>query len=371
MVAATKPMSLRQIAVELGVSHTLLSLWKQGKRSLSPELEARYHQLVTTGYKNGYKTTGNNGSINRDSDTVSTSRACSSVVEQSAHNRVKKTQTLSVPPTTTWQTALDSFLKSRREGISPNTIRDYSIILRKALGVLGLAPTTATINNYLSSLTCSLGGKYGYFKDIRAFYNWLYSPRSGLPFNPQDNPVQWVDAPKRPKLILPSLSCQQVERLLDEAECIRDRAIIAMLTESGLRLSELTKLKASDINWQNRTVRTIGKGSKEGYAPFGSLSERYLRAWLAQYQPNGGFIWGMKAWGIVSMLSRLHRKTGLTCNPHTFRRTFASLLRKQGIDSLTIRDLGRWESVAMVERYTRSVTFEDSLKHYKSPLSVA
>ena len=47
-------MSLRQIARELGVSHTLLVLWRQGKRNLSPELVARYHQLVTSGYKNGY-----------------------------------------------------------------------------------------------------------------------------------------------------------------------------------------------------------------------------------------------------------------------------------------------------------------------------
>jgi hypothetical protein len=51
-------------------------------------------------------------------------------------------------------------------------------------------------------------------------------------------------------------------------------------------------------------------------------------------------------------------------NPHTFRRTFACLLRKAGVDSLTIKDLGRWESLEMVQRYTRPVTFEDSLKHY-------
>ena len=50
-------MSLRQIAKELGVSHTLLGLWRQGKRSLAPELEARYHQLVTSGYN---ATSGNN-----------------------------------------------------------------------------------------------------------------------------------------------------------------------------------------------------------------------------------------------------------------------------------------------------------------------
>ena len=45
-------MSLRKIAKELGVSHTLLVLWRQGKRKLAPEIEARYHELVTSGYKN-------------------------------------------------------------------------------------------------------------------------------------------------------------------------------------------------------------------------------------------------------------------------------------------------------------------------------
>jgi hypothetical protein len=50
------------------------------------------------------------------------------------------------------------------------------------------------------------------------------------------------------------------------------------------------------------------------------------------------------------------------------RRTFACLLAKKGIDSLHIMRLGRWESISMVERYTRSVRFEDSLKLYKAPL---
>jgi integrase len=68
------------------------------------------------------------------------------------------------------------------------------------------------------------------------------------------------------------------------------------------------------------------------------------------------------------MLQVLSSETGLPCNPHTFRRTFACLLRKAGVDTMTIKDLGRWESLEMVQRYTRSVTFEDSLKFYKAPL---
>ena len=64
------------------------------------------------------------------------------------------------------------------------------------------------------------------------------------------------------------------------------------------------------------------------------------------------------------------KKTGLPCNPpHTFRRTFACLLRKARVDTMTIKDLGRWESLEMVQRYTRSVSFQDSLKFYKAPLS--
>jgi site-specific recombinase XerD len=111
----------------------------------------------------------------------------------------------------------------------------------------------------------------------------------------------------------------------------------------------------------------MGKGRKEAYAPFGELSEQYLKEWLAQYEPNGN-IWGINENGIQTMLKRLGQFTGLPCNPHTFRRTFACLLRKAGVDTMTIKDLGRWESLEMVQRYTRSISFQDSLKFYKAPL---
>jgi len=142
-----------------------------------------------------------------------------------------------------------------------------------------------------------------------------------------------------------------------------------LFTESGLRLSELTNIKMRDIDWSNRTIRIIGKGRKEALAPFGALSESYLKEWLAEFHPNGSNIWGMNEWGVISMLRRLRKETSLPCNPHTFRRTFACLLRKSGLDTMTIKDLGRWESLEMVQRYTRSVNFNDSLKFYKAPLS--
>ena len=112
----------------------------------------------------------------------------------------------------------------------------------------------------------------------------------------------------------------------------------------------------------------MGKDRKWACDLSSELSTGYLRHWFVEYLPKGN-IWGVNEWGVVSMLRRLEATTGLPCNPHTFRRTFACLLRKQGLDVLTIKDLGRWESLEMVQRYTRSVTFQDSLKFYKGVLS--
>jgi site-specific recombinase XerD len=116
----------------------------------------------------------------------------------------------------------------------------------------------------------------------------------------------------------------------------------------------LLSIKTTDIDWESRTIRVIGKGNKEGYAPFGSLTEKYLHLWFYEHLPESNqCIWNIGFWGIKSMLEDLKKETGLPCNPHTFRRTFACLLRKAGVDTMTIKDLGRWESLEMVQRYTR------------------
>ena len=66
-----------------------------------------------------------------------------------------------------------------------------------------------------------------------------------------------MDAPKVPKLILPSLSKEQIELLLDRANNVRDNAIIALFTESGLRLSELSNIRQRDIDWQAQIATKI------------------------------------------------------------------------------------------------------------------
>ena len=257
---------------------------------------------------------------------------------------------------------LPLFMRSREAmGVSPGSMSFYRTKLTRFFS--DLDPSKATrqdIETFLLQF-CNPGNRHCYFRAIRTFYNWR-EENYNLP-----TPMKYMRAPKLPKLIMPALNKEQVLFLIEQAGNVRDKAIIAVLTESGLRLSELAGIQPGDIDWEEHTIQVIGKGRKEALAPFGGLTEIYLRQWIKTSVPEGN-IWGLNVWGIESMLRRLERKTGITCNPHVFRRTFACLLRKAGLDVLMIKDLGRWESLEMVQRYTRSITFKDCLSAYKQAL---
>jgi site-specific recombinase XerD len=95
---------------------------------------------------------------------------------------------------------------------------------------LGLIPTPRQLNRYFNSLTCSIGGKHAYYRAISVFYNWLFSPRAGFDLRIDQNPISPVEPPKRPRLILPSLTKEQVELLISKAQSIRNKAIISLLS---------------------------------------------------------------------------------------------------------------------------------------------
>jgi len=332
-----KGKSLRAIAKELGVSHSYLSQVINGKR---PASEKVLTTLLTSSLIDGAVLSYNESAWQR-----------SSVVEQRTHKRACEPAKL-----------IQQFIESRREGLSTNTIKYYSDYLKRAIQIVSFNVSCHDITMYLKSLKCSAGGKHSYFRVLRTFYNWLYSRKSGYHLNVQDNPILDVDAPKVDRKILPSFTPQQVSYLIEQASCVRDKAIISLFADSGLRLSELASIKLQNIDWQNRLIKVKCKGNKEGLAPFGKMTEDLLKQWLSTH--NGSKLWDLKFRGVSIMLKRLSARTGLPCNAHTFRRTFASILAKRGVDSLHIMRLGRWESIQMVERYTRSVQFEDSLKLY-------
>jgi site-specific recombinase XerD len=229
-------------------------------------------------------------------------------------------------------------------------------------------PNSIQLSEWLGKHTP--GARKRLFETFRAFGRWL--ERKGVVRNPWSD----IDVPKVPEPILEAPSPDNVKELFTYIDslypadlALRNKAIVAVFIESGLRLFELSAIKQEDINWTEQTIRVWGKGQREGKAPFGQTSANLLKQWLS-VQHGSKNIWGIDRSGIQVMLKRLHKATGITCNPHSFRRAFASILLKSGADSLDIKRLGRWQNLEMVDRYCRSVQFEDSLKHYRSPLDM-
>ncbi|MCK5316456.1 MAG: tyrosine-type recombinase/integrase, partial [Anaerolineales bacterium] len=260
---------------------------------------------------------------------------------------------------------VSTFLKSRRQGLSPETIRFYKGYLRSSSLVISLDVIGQDITQFLESLQCSNGGKHAYFRALRTFYNWLYSRKSGYNLNPLNNPILDIDPPKVGKRILPSLTSEQIDTLITSSDNLRDKCIISLFADSGMRLSEITNIRANDIDWATHTITIIGKGNKQRRAPFTEKTGRLLEIYLAN---NGHFnnnIWGLNEYGIQKMLKRLSLATEIKCNPHAFRRGFACNLHRKGLSTLDIMHLGGWEDLSMVLRYTRSITFDDCLKHYR------
>jgi len=250
---------------------------------------------------------------------------------------------------------LDNFLASRRQGMSNHTITFYQRCLSKAIG---MELTPQGINSFLNALDCG-NAKHSYYRAIRAICNW--AEREGyIHFNP----IKRVDAPKVQRKLLPSVSLEQFQTLLDATDNLRDKSIVSLLFDSGLRLSELCSINPSDIDWNSNTLRVIVKGNREAKAAFTPKTAKLLKELISR-DGHGEALFGMKPRGIQDMLSRLSEQVGFPCNAHSFRRGFACHLHKKGLSTLSIMNLGRWASLDMVTRYTRSITFDDCLDLYR------
>jgi len=163
---------------------------------------------------------------------------------------------------------------------------------------------------------------------------------------------------------MPRPTLEQVRQILAGVKRARDRAIVCLFMATGFRLGELANIKPEDINREQQTVKVWGKGAKERVGKFGDTTAQCLKEHLASYSPNGN-IWGLTADGIASVLKRLSRKAGVTCNPHSFRRAWTMETIRNGANLLDVQVLGGWASLEMVRRYARELNSEDAISRYK------
>lgn len=158
----------------------------------------------------------------------------------------------------------------------------------------------------------------------------------------------------------------------------RNRAIIAMFADTGLRLCELSGIKLSDLHSSLNQVRVLGKGSKMRIVPLQGESMRALNRYL-NHRPRDGSDWlwlsdvgeRLTADSITSMVERLKRRAGVRSDGlvHRFRHYFATKYLEAGGNPNSLRLLLGHASFDMVIRYTRMVNAQLAVDEHISPLN--
>jgi site-specific recombinase XerD len=180
--------------------------------------------------------------------------------------------------------------------------------------------------------------------------------------------------PKVAKKRLPTLDADNLARVLTACDNPRDRALIMLMADSGLRRAEVIALNWGDVDIQNGLVTVRhGKGDKPRSAVIGANTRRALLAYRRTledhtdgapiFQPRQGG--RFRPDGIKQVFYKLRKRSGVNVTPHAMRRTFAILSLRAGMDPLHLQALGGWEGLEMVKHYAQMID-EDLLQAHKA-----
>jgi integrase/recombinase XerD len=201
---------------------------------------------------------------------------------------------------------------------------------------------------------------------IHAFYRFLLYHR----YIEQD-PSDLLEMPRIEKHLPEVLSVEEIDAMIaqidmSKREGHRNRAIIEMLYGSGLRVSELTELRLSNIYRQEGYMRIIGKGNKQRLVPISPVADQQFAYWLEDrrqldIKPEAMDIAFLNHYGrqltramIFTIVKQLAQAAGIrkTISPHTLRHSFATHLLQNGADLRIIQQLLGHESIVTTEIYT-------------------
>jgi integrase/recombinase XerD len=202
-----------------------------------------------------------------------------------------------------------------------------------------------------------------------------------------EDPSAHLESPKIRRSLPGYLRLEEVEKLLEIPDQktplgLRDRAMLEVLYSTGLRVSELTSLRVTDLDTKVGCVRCIGKGDKERIVPVGrkalGIVERYLREGRTTLigPARGGagmFLFVNRRGGRISrvgvwkVLSAYGRRAGLRVplTPHMLRHSFATHLLERGADLRSVQLMLGHSDISTTQIYTHVV--EERLKQiYKA-----
>ena len=278
-----------------------------------------------------------------------------------------------------WQRAIKgfrSYLQLERS-LSPNTVEAYlrdvsqlAVFLEGEEVNSPVEASTAQLRAFIQQLAeigLSATSQSRMVSGIRSFYRYLL-----LEDKIDIDPSELLETPRIGRKLPETLSREDIESMincvdLSKPEGERNRAILETLYGSGLRASELTELKISNIYFNEGFMRILGKGSKERLVPLGGIAAKRISSYLKEIRVHAPLKKGAEDHVFLNRrgnpLSRVmifnivkeaavNAKIQKNISPHTLRHSFATHLIEGGADLRAVQDMLGHESITTTEIYT-------------------
>lgn len=268
------------------------------------------------------------------------------------------------------------YLKKQKK-YSENTILNYEIDLKEFKDYLNketfyyLEVNYTFIKGYLVSLydrKLSRNSVSRKLSSLRSFYKYLCNNEIC-----SNNPFKYVASPKKEKRLPKYLTIEEIKEIflvpnLEHPLGQRDRLILELMYNTGIRVSELVNVKISDIDLYNKEIRILGKGNKERIVFFNESCLEHINVFIndgrvkilnknkvqSEYLIINGHGKGLTTRGVEVLLDKILNKTFLKkkVTPHMLRHSFATHLLNDGCDILTVKELLGHESLETTQVYT-------------------
>ncbi len=282
-----------------------------------------------------------------------------------------------------WQQALkdyQSYLKIER-GLSENSISNYALDINKLITWLdeSTIQTTAieikpeVLQEFIYSIAKEVNprSQSRIISGLKGFFNYLIFENYR-----ETNPLELIESPKIGRKLPDTLAIEEIDQLikaidLSSAQGERNRAMLETLYGCGLRVSELTSLKISDLFFKEGFIKITGKGDKQRFVPIGDTTIKYIELYRKEVRvhqkiaPKAQDTLFLNRRGnqltramIFTIIKQLAEKISINkvISPHTFRHSFATHLLENGADLRAIQQMLGHQSITTTEIYTHIET---------------
>ncbi len=278
-----------------------------------------------------------------------------------------------------WQQALKDYQNYLRleRGLSENSIVNYSLDVKKLMKWLDanemqLSPISITeesLQQFIYEIAKKVNprSQSRIISGLKGFFSYLIFEDYR-----KTNPLELIEAPKLGRKLPDTLALEEIDALINAVDLStkqgeRNRAILETLYGCGLRVSELTNLKISDLYFDEGFIKVTGKGDKQRLVPIGPITEKYITIYRKEIRvhqdvaPQAKDTLFLNQHGrqltramIFTIVKPLPQKAGIrkTISPHPFRHSFATHLLENGADLRAIQQMLGHESITTTEIYT-------------------